>query len=637
MDWLAQAMGHHQRGELTQAELLYREGLRSDPQHPDVLHLLGVLTAQRGDCAAGAALIRQALTAQPGTAVFAQNLAGILVNLSTLQRQQADYTGAAQSLREAIQLVPEHWQARVNLGNLLAECGRSEEAETHLRAARLLEPVRADVAYSLGSLLLRRGLVTESEALLRQSLSDPALTNATLCNLAQCLKDQGRVEEALACYEEALQRQPEWPEVESNRLNLMTYSAELSAEAVVEAHRAWGQEISRRMACERSSCPLSRWDGHRKLRIGYGSPDFRRHAVSYLFEPLLKAHDRSHFEFFCYAYTRQSDEVTARLQAYGDTWRCLDGLPDREAAALIRRDELDVFVDLAGHTAGNRLRLLAFKPAPVLATYLGYSHTTGLPEIDYRITDAAAEPPGTESLHNETLIRLPRSLLCYQPPEAAPEVSPLPAKLLGRLTFGSLNRLDKVNEPTLARWGAVLRRCTGSHLLLKATPFADPAFRAQFLARLAGHGIDAQRVEFAENNQPVAVHLRQFHGVDISLDTHPFSGSTTTMESLWMGVPVVTLTGPNSMSRMSASFLHAAGLDRECIASSESEFVEKACTLAADLDALETLRASLRARIEASDLRHPASFAHAMESAYETMVRERNPAPEITPSAASCG
>lgn len=619
MDWLAQAMGHHQRGELTQAESLYREGLRNVPPPPDALHLLGVLLAQRGDGMAGAALIRQALAAQPGTAIYAQNLAGILVNLSGLQRQQADYAGAAQSLREAIQLVPDHWQARVNLGNLLTECGRLDEAETHLRAARQLEPERADVAYSLGTLLLRRGLVTESESLLRQALPDPSLTNATLCNLAQCLKDQGRVDEALALYDEALQRQPEWPEVESNRLNLMTYSAALSAESVVTAHREWGEAISRRTISERLPFSKRSWDGQRKLRIGYGSPDFRRHAVSCLFEPLLQAHDRTRFEIFCYAYTRQSDDVTARLKAHGDSWRCLDGLSDREAAELIRRDELDLFVDLAGHTAGNRMRLLALRPAPVLATYLGYSHTTGLPEIDYRLTDFAAEPAGREPLHSEKLVRLPRSLLCYQPPDDAPEVSPLTARRNGHLTFGSLNRLDKVNEPTLARWGAVLQRCPSSHLLLKATPFADPTFRAHFLTRLAQHGIAAERVEFAENNQPVAVHLRQFHRVDLSLDTHPFSGSTTTMESLWMGVPVVTLTGANSMSRMSASFLHAVGLENECIAATEAEFVEKACALATDLDRLETLRQSLRPRIEASDLRNPESFARAMEAAYQTM------------------
>lgn len=615
MDCLALAMGHHQRGELDQAEALYRELLRSDPHQPDALHLLGVAVAQRGDFAEGAQWMRQALAAQPGTPVFLQNLAGTLVNLAKQLRQQGDYTVAARALREAIQCVPDHWQAHTNLGNLLTECGHSEEAEEHLREALRLLPDRAEIAYSLGSLLYRNGLVTEGERLLRQALPDATMTTAVRCNLAQCVKDQGRLEEALALYEETLQGQPDWCAVQSNRLYALTYSASHSAEEIAAAHRSWGIETSRQAAARRLPAVTTPWDGKRKLRVGYFTPDFRKHAVMYFFEPLLEMHDRSRFEIFCYPCTRQTDEVTERLQSYGDAWRCLDGLSDEAAAALIRRDGIDVLVDLAGHTAGNRLSIFALKPAPVQATMLGYTHTTGLPEMDYRITDAVVDPPGVDALNTERLLRLPLPSWCYRPLPESPEVAPLPARHRGRVTFGSFNRWDKVNEPTIARWCEILRCCPGSHLLLKANPFVDTEFSSAVLARFARGGIDPSRIELENNRQSTRHHLHAFSRIDLALDTFPFTGCTTTMEALWMGVPVITLVGSNSMSRLSSSLLHAVGLEEECVANTEAEYVEKACALANRLEWLEALRGALRSRVENSPLRDRAGYARTVEAA----------------------
>lgn len=614
MDLLAQAMERHQRGDLSQAEIAYRELLLLQPQHPDALHLLGVARAQQGDLARGAELIRQALVAQPGTPVFQQNLAGVLVNLATGQRQAGDFTAAAHSLREAIAYSPDHWQAHTNLGNLLTECGRLEEAERCLRQAWQLMPERAEIAYSLGALLLKCGRVTESEILLRRAVRAPELHLATLCNLGQCLKDQGRIREALDCYEEALRLQPDWPEVVGNRLHTLTYSTAHSAEDVVEAHREWGQRLSARTASKRQSFIPGKWDGVRKLRVGYLSADFRNHAMMFFVETLLEHHDRSRVEIFCYACTRQTDAVTERLRSYGDTWRCLDGLTDEVAAELIRRDGLDVLVDLAGHTAGNRLPMLALRVAPVQATCMGYTHTTGLPEMDCRLTDVMADPPGMERFNTETLVRLPRSIWCYRPLENSPPVAPLPARQCGYITFGSFNRWEKWNEQTLERWAEILRRCPGSHLRLKAAPFADTVFARALLQQWKRRGIDPQRIELVSARQPTALHLQEFNRVDISLDTHPFSGCTTTMESLWMGVPVVTLAGDNAMSRMSVSFLYALGLETECVAATEDAYIEKACALANRLAWLEMLRDSLRARIEQSPLRDSAGYVRTMEA-----------------------
>lgn len=621
MDGLALAMGHHQRGELAAAEAGYRDALRTDPRHPDALHLLGVVTAQRGDFATGAEWIRRALEAQPGTAVFAQNLAGVLVNLSGAQRQQSDYTGAGRSLREALQLVPDFWPARLNLGNLLAQCGHRDEAETHLRVARHLQPDRADVAHALGMLLHAVGQVTEAEPLLRHALNDPTLRQAARHALGNCLKDQGRIDEALVYYEEALRDQPDWTALESDRLNTLLYSATHTPEFVADEHRRWGERISRAAATERDAFRPEPWKGHRKLRIGYGSPDFRKHAVAFFFEPLLENQDRSQVEIFCYAYSRQRDAVTTRLQSHGDTWRCLDGLSDSDAAALIRRDQLDVFIDLAGHTASNRLPMLARRVAPAQATMLGYTHTTGLPEIDFRLTDAASDPPGAERFHVETLLRLPRPVWCYRPLEESPPVGPAPCVETGHLTFGCFNRWEKIGAPTRALWREILRRCPGSHLLLKTKVFADHAFAARVLEEFARDGIAPERIEFADNNQSTQEHLRHFQRVDIALDPHPFGGGTTTMESLWMGVPVISWIDDAAPSRLSASYLDALGLHGDCLASSPQEYIEKACALANRTDALIALRRDLRARIESSPLCDGPGYARAIEAACREMAQ----------------
>lgn len=618
MDLLALAIGHHQQGEFEKAEALYRKLLGTHPEQADALHLLGVVTAQRGDLAGGAQWMRQALVAKPGTVTFLQNLAGTLVNLAGEQRVRHDYTAAGRALREAITCVPSYWPAHTNLGNLLAECGHHEEAELHLREAWRLQPNAAAVAYGLGSLLTQRGQVTEAERLLRHAIAEPSLAPMAHCNLGQCLKDQGRIGEALMEFREALRLKPDWPEVEGNILYTLTYSPEHSAEEIFAAHREWGEALMRRIPAQLpvKSSPTEK----RKIRIGYLSQDFRLHAVMFFFEALFERHDRSRFEIFCYACTRQRDAVTDRLEALGDNWRCLDGLDDEGAAERIRRDQLDILIDLAGHSAGSRLQVLARKPAPVQVTYLGYPHSTGLPTIDYRITDAVADPPGrAEALNTEKVVHLPRCNWCYRPPDYAPPVAPAPETRRGYVTFGCFNQWAKVNDRTIDSWIEILRRTETTHLLLKSKLVADAPFTEALRKRFSSAGIDTARLELTGVKKTLREHLQSYDDVDIALDTFPYNGTTTTAEALWMGVPVVTWMGGWHVARVSASLLKSVGLEK-LVGQTPDDYIRIAIELAEDRERLANLRQNLRQRMTNSELCDRAGFTHEMEATYEKMV-----------------
>jgi protein O-GlcNAc transferase len=352
----------------------------------------------------------------------------------------------------------------------------------------------------------------------------------------------------------------------------------------------------------------------RRLRIGYVSADFREHPVAYFLEPILAAHDHQGFEIFCYADVRQPDAVTRRLQGYADQWRSLVGSSDEEAAELIRRDGIDILVDLSGHTGGNRLPVFARKPAPVQASYLGYLGTTGLPAIDYYLTDAHADPPGlTDAHYQEQLVRLPECGFCYAP-GPAPEVSPeLPARQAGRVTFGSLNSVAKLSEEVLALWARVLAAVAGSRVVLRT----GAGRRAEERVRggLAGHGVSPERVLLLGQTATRFDYLKLYQAVDLGLDPFPYNGVTTTCDALWMGVPVLTLAGGTCVSRQGVRFLRAVGLD-ELIAETPEAYVRLATEVAGDLARLSALRRGLRERMSHSPLMDAAQFTRHLEAAY---------------------
>ena len=359
---------------------------------------------------------------------------------------------------------------------------------------------------------------------------------------------------------------------------------------------------------------------HKKIRVGYVSPDFRDHTVPRFIGAALRRHDLDGFEVFLYSDAAEPDAVMERLRGLGHAWRDTAGLKDEALDRLIRQDRVDVLVDLRGHALGNRLSLFARKPAPVQVTMVGYFDTTGLPQMDWRVTDGWMDPPGvSERFHAEKLLRLRGGCWCYGPDDDAPDVVSPPALSAGRVTFGSLNKIAKVSPACARLWARVLEDVPGSRLLLSVA--GDGPTRQAVRDRLAELGLPPERLDFADKAPTRWGYLQTFHRIDVALDPFPFNGITTTCDGLWMGVPAVSLAGTTSVSRAGRSILHGAGLG-ELAADTPDQFVATAAGLARDVDKLRNLRLTMRERLVASPLLDAARFTRELEDAYRAMCSD---------------
>ena len=547
-------------------------------------------------------------------------------------------TEAIAYLEEAIRRLADPGQAHHNLAVLLQQQGDNAAALVQYRraiAAGCDEPL---LHSNLGCLLRELGQMQASaDELSRAVDADPALAHAQ-SNLGVTLCLQARVTEGLAHLRLATVLAPDWSVGWSNLLLCCNYDDQASPAQVAAAHRLYGQRFAAPTPApgpaERATEPGL--DPERRLRVGLLSPDFRQHSVAYFLEPLLEARDRQRVAYFAYAALARADGVTARLQRHVEGWRVIERLSDDGAAALMRADRLDVLIDLAGHTAHNRLGVLAQRPAPVQMTYLGYPNTTGLSAVDWRITDRWADPPGlTEAWHSERLLRLPEGFVCYRPPADSPPVDAAPADPARPVTFATFNQLAKISPRAIALWGRVLGAVPGARLLIKGPAFADPDTRAAFARRLASSPLGGHRVHLLPPNADQRDHLAAYGQVDIALDTTPYGGTTTTCEALWMGVPVVTLAGATHAARVGVSLLSRAGLP-ELVASGEDDYVRIAAALAADPHRLQTLRVGLRRRMTAAGLTDAPRFARGFESALRQALsqrRQRTPPPALPPGA----
>jgi len=398
----------------------------------------------------------------------------------------------------------------------------------------------------------------------------------------------------------------------------MHYHPGYTPEQIFAEHRNWAQTHTSHIVRRVHSSPGMEV-GSRRIRVGYVSPDFCHHPVSDYVEPVLRHHDRSRFEVYCYSDVVRPDQYTERLRALHVNWRDTASLSDAELAERVLEDRIDILVDLAGHTRGNRLLMFAGKPAPVQVTWLGHPNTTGLAAMDYRITDALTDPPGmTDHLYTEGLARLPDICVVLQPPAEAPEVNPLPAITQGCVTFGSFNALQKVTPEVIAVWARILVRQPRSRLIMLSVPEGRARVRLQ--ETLAKHGVDPGRVEFRGR-----VTFRDFHHahhhVDVALDPFPCAGHSTSFLSLWMGVPVITLAGGSHVSRFGVTVLSNVGLER-FIARDAEEYVAVATAIAGNLEDLSHVRATLRQRMRASPGMDVSRFMRGLEETYQHMWDE---------------
>jgi protein O-GlcNAc transferase len=593
-----------EKGALPQAIAAYQHALSLRPDHVASLNNMGTAMRAMGLLPEAIAAYRRSLAIAPDRFATHNNLGNALGELGQLDE-------AISCFRKAVALGPTSCDAHLNLANALRMNRMFDEAVRVARRALDLSPDRPNGHGHLGLMLMAKGDLDAAADEFREAIRLKPNDFLAYNNLANVLQTQGEIDPAIAMYDRALAIEPA-ASVASNRLFAMQLRPQHDAHALLREHRLWNQRYG-----QVSNIPPHANPGapgpDRRLRIGYVSADFREHVVGWNLAPLLDHHDHKHFEVFCYASVVRPDSLTERFRAKADVWRDIARLDDPSAADLIRSDRIDILVDLAGHTAGNRLLVFVRKPAPVAITYLGYAGTTGLEAINYRLSDPYIDPPESDlGSYSERTIRLPISYWCYQPGGRAPEMEPAPSAANGFVTFGCMNSFAKVSNSALDAWGQIMSRVGGSRLLLNCP---QGSARRRIEAYMAGKGISSDRLEFFPQ-RPWDQYVRTYHRIDVALDTFPYGGGITTCDALWMGVPVVSLFGRTAAGRGGRSILSNVGLP-ELTADSLDDYVR----LAVDCQRWIALKPTLRQKMIGSPLMDAGRFARDVESAYRDVWR----------------
>jgi len=639
---LQMAVQYHQKGQLSQAQSLYKQVLQADPDQPDALQLLGLIEHQQGHSAVAVDLIKRAIQARPQAAMYHFNLGNTLndmgqpeeavssfrtaialqpnfpdasYNLGNTLKAMGQLDEAIASYQQALSFNPGFAEYYLKIGNALLDLGRTDEAIASYRQTISLQPTYAEAHFNLGNAFIEKVQVDEAIASFSQALALKPDDVATLCNYAKARMGQGEAEKAIACYRQALALKPDEVTANAGLLFTLQNLATCSAQELFQEHLHFA---------ERFEAPLKHfWRPHpnprepeRRLKVGYVSGDFYRHSVAYFIEPILACHDKSQVEVYGYYNHTVHDHTTERIAGYVDHWLACNTLSDEQLAQRIRADGIDILVDLAGHTMRNRLLTFARKPAPVQATYIGYPDTSGLSAMDYRITDPWLDPPGmTERYHSETLVRIAGGM-AFRPDPDAPAVNALPALTSGEFVFASFNNLSKVNTAVINLWSRVLHAVPSASLMIGNVK-AD-SIKERLLNVFSQAGIGPERL-ILQPQLPGADYLAMHHQIDIALDPFPYNGTTTTMQTLWMGVPVITLAGNNAKSRCGVSLMSRVDLP-EFICQTEDEYVQCAANFANNLPKLDAVRQSLRARMNAPQCQ-PATITRQLEAAYREMWR----------------
>jgi len=589
----------------------YQECLKANPRHSSAAYNLGLVFSAVGDLPATVECFRTVVKLEPNHAEGHARLADALVRGGKL----AD--GIA-SFRAAVKLQPDQPRHLYNLGLALANSGAAAEASETITRALKLNPEYAEAHNAMGLNLEAQGRKDDALFHYQKAVQlKPDLADAW-SNLGTNLSEQGRCDEALDCLRESLVHKPNAPAIYSNLLLLLNYTSKVTPADVSAEHFAWATRFAPPVP-DAPPVPLPH-DPNRRLRIGYLSPDFRQHTVSSFIELLLTHHNRDRVEVFAYGSVLRPDDVTSRLGQLADHYRPVGGLPDEQVFAMIRADGIDVLIDLAGHTAGNRLQLLAARPAPVQCTLFGYPNTTGLAAVDYRITDPLSDPEGdTESLAAETLLRLPEVPWCYAVPKVDVPVGPLPCLAKKWFTFGCLNNPAKISEACLAAWTKLIVSIPGTRLVVLGGQ--SNAGVKKLADRFVQGGILRDRVEVL-SRVPKEKYFEAYHQFDVTLDPFPYNGGVTTGDSLWMGVPVLTVAGNTYVSRQGLMANAAVGLP-EFVADSPESLIAIARDLTKRRDELADLRGDLRGRLLASPLGDAPRYVRNLENALREVWANR--------------
>lgn len=646
-----QAVALYKNRDFFKSEQIFREILTVNPHHADSLHMMAVmgLDVQRYDIAQE--LVLKAINENGNNADF-------YFTLGNISQKQGKLDLALQSYQKATQINPQHIDAHLSIGRICRNQGSRfrnvkmyELAFHHFSSVLKVRP--HEEAYSnMGYIYFQLGRYKDAIEISKKCVKNfpnfaRAYDNIAMCydflgefeealhysqkaakldpnsanifaNMSTTLKNLGRLEESIEALKKSLEIEPNRPWVFSNLILTMLYAQSVTPVELAKAARQFGETIADPLIRNRPFGNDKNPD--RKLRIGYVSPDFRHHAVNYFLSPIYLC-DKENFEIFGYSKVEVQDKVTAKIQTHFDHWRDIKHLGDDTVADMIENDKIDILVDLAGHTANNGLMIFARKPAPIQVTWLGYTATTGMKAMDYRITDAYAEPPGmTEHLNTETLWRLPDIFCAYTPHENSPAVIDHPPfEDNGYITYGCFNNFSKVSDLTIQTWAQIMDQVPNSRLLLEITGIQSAKIRNEIEARLAQNGLPMDRVILEPRKPENQYNL--YNKIDIALDPFPTVGGTTSMDTLWMGVPFVTLAGGHFGSRMGVSILSNVGL-AELIAQNTGEYVSIATSLGSNLDRLKQMRNGLREKIASSPLMDQQAFARNMEAAYRAMWKK---------------
>lgn len=659
--------------ELPQAVKLAHQQALLTPNSVEALCRLGTVLVVHQRMAEAVVYFERALVLAPEHAQVANNLGHCYL-------QQKRYVTARNLLQHTLARHPDDLHVQINLANALAQCGELDEALAMHQRVLQRQPDDMATLVNLATLQIRRQAFASAQGYLDQVLSRQpdhldALSaqvdawrfqhqfEATISLLEQlmvrqptvaqhprrlgsALRQLGRHASAIAAYQQALALDPGDSDTYSNLLLTLQYAPGYSPEAVFDWHRGFGLRYERPRPTPRQHNNSAH--PQRRLRVGWVSGDFNSHPVAYFILPVWSERHRQQFDCIAYDTSLNPDAVTEQLRPLADVWRRVRGATSMELARQIQQDQIDILIDLSGHTGGHRLLAFAHHPAPVQVSWLGYADTSGLSRIHWRISDGHGDPAGAEARYTERLWRLPEVFCCYRPMVRQPAlrhradyaVQPTPALQHGQITFGCCNNYAKITDDMIALWSRLLHRVAGSRLLLELAGIQHGQARTELQARFAQHGIAATRLQLEERDSRWQ-YLR-YHQIDIALDPFPANGGTSSCDVLWMGVPLVTLAGTRFVSRMGVSLLHAVG-HPEWVAQDQADYLDIAARLAADIPALNAIRLALRGEMEASRLMDEAGFTRQFEAALRGMwqawcaQQTGQPLPDQGHEAAICG
>jgi protein O-GlcNAc transferase len=607
------------KGRVQEAQDLYRSLLVQDQQLKYVLNDLGVTFFMQGDMDRAIDYYRAALLVDPSMAIVYQNL-------GNARMQQGDVDQAIASYYRAMELSPDKtWIVQVGRQILtkLTELGRTADIKTYWETLLIRFPEDVGILHNYAN-HLQNSLYRSSEAIriYERLEKTPGVDLPQLYNdWGVALKGQGQISEGLARYRQALALQPFMPVLFSNMLFDTLYDPDMEAGEILALHRQYEttQAFEGTVPFRHDlSCAQNR----RPLRIGYLSSDFRYHSVGVFSLSAVVHHNRERFTVCCYYNCPDNDEYTQKFKEHADLWRVVDGLHPTAVARQIFEDKIDILVDLNGHTQGNLMPALLYKPAPVQISWIGYVHSLGFSTVNYFITDDIADPPGmTEGQFVERLLRLPGSFLCYTPYTNPPPVLDTPALANGFVTFGIIGNYFKMNPAMIALYAKAMYRVQGSRCLVKSGAMADEQLRERLLQQFESHGIQRDRMILRERTDEIDAYLSTYREIDVLFDFFPFNGETITCAALQMGTPVISLTGQTHRSRAGLSILTALG-HPEWAADTEENFVEIAAALTSDFKRLNRAHLGLRNEFLASPLCDGPGFTRKLEAAYEATWKE---------------